>query len=419
MPHDARPAEAPPARRPSRILVVSHTHPRLTQGGAEIAAFEQFRRLREAPGVDAFFLAGNGGWHAARAGVVIQRPFGPGEFLAEAPGYDHFRHGNAAPGLAREFGALLEELDPDIIHFHHYLGLGVELFALVRRHAPRARLVLTLHEYLLICAHFGQMVTKPDLALCDRASPQRCHRCFPELDPRSFFLRELWLKRFLHEVDLFIAPSRFLLERHVAWGLPRERFRVLENLLPPLAPVPDAPRAPGPFRAGFFGQLSRLKGVDVLVRAAEILEERGVDAVIELYGTAEHQPPEFREHVRAALAKPPRRLLPRGAYRNEAVTRLMRGVDAVLVPSIWWENSPLIIQEAAAAGRPVIGSDLGGIREKLGELPGSLLFRTGDAEDLVARIAEMAARPPPPARHAPADVSELLAAYAAIPARAP
>jgi hypothetical protein len=93
--------------------------------------------------------------------------------------------------------------------------------------------VLTLHEYLLICAHFGQMVTKPDLALCDRASPQRCHRCYPELDPRSFFLRELWLKRFLHEVDLFIAPSRFLLERHVAWGLPRERFRVLENLLPP------------------------------------------------------------------------------------------------------------------------------------------------------------------------------------------
>ena len=409
------------------MLVVSHTHPRLTTGGAEIAAYEQFRRLREAPGVRAFFLAANGGWHAERAGVVIQRPFGPDEFLVEAPGYDHFRHANANPALAREFGALLEELAPDIVHFHHYLGLGVELFALVRRHAPRAKVVLTLHEYLLICAHYGQMVTKPDLALCDRASPQRCHRCFPELDPRSFFLRELWLKRFLAEVDLFIAPSRFLMERHVAWGLPEARFRVLENMLPIPAEVPpEAARRPvspsGPFRLGFFGQLSRLKGIDVLLRAAELLEERGVDAVIEVHGSAEHQPPEFREHVRQALARAPRRLLVRGPYRNQDVLRLMRGVDAVVVPSLWWENSPLIIREAAAAGRPVLGSDIGGIAEKVGELPGSTLFRLGDADDLVRRLAAMiepAAGSHPVRRAGPETaVPALLAAYAGIPDRA-
>ncbi|MFL1462867.1 glycosyltransferase family 4 protein [Roseococcus sp. DSY-14] len=409
----------------TRILTVSHTHPRLTRGGAEIAAHEQFRRLREAPGVTAFFLAGNGGWHARRSGVVIQRPWGPDEFLADAPGYDHFRHANPNPALAREFAELLAELRPDIVHVHHYLGLGVELFAAVRRHAPQARLVLTLHEYLLPCAHFGQMVTRPDLAPCTEASPQRCHRCFPEHDPRAFFLRELWLKRFLAEVDLFISPSRFLMERHIAWGLPRERFAVLENLLPaaPGAEAPPGPRAGGgPFRAGFFGQLSRLKGVDVLVRAAEVLEEQGVDAVIELHGTAEHQPDSFREHVRKVLAAPPPRLAPRGPYRNEEVTALMRGVDAVLVPSIWWENSPLIIQEAAAAGRPVIGSDLGGIREKLAQMPGSVTFRPGDPLDLVARIAGMAALPAeartPPPRPAGARLEELLALYAALPPRA-
>lgn len=407
----------------TRVLVVSHTHPRLTRGGAEIAAFEQFRRLREAPGVTAFFLAGNGGWHARRAGVAIQRPWGPDELLADTPGYDHFRHANPNPGLAREWAALLEELRPDIIHFHHYLGLGVELFAAARRHAPQARLVLTLHEYLLVCNHFGQMVTKPDLAPCTEASPQRCHRCFPEHDPRAFFMRELWLKRFLAEVDLFIAPSRFLMERHVAWGLPRERFAVLENLLPaaPAAASPGPREEGGPFRAGFFGQLSRLKGVDVLVRAAELLEERGVEAVIELHGTAEHQPESFREHVRAVLERPPRRLIPRGPYRNDEVTALMRGVDAVLVPSIWWENSPLIIQEAAAAGRPVIGSDLGGIREKLAGLPGSMTFRVGDAMDLAARIAEMAALPAaartPEPREAGARLEALLELYAALPPR--
>nr|WP_302474379.1 glycosyltransferase family 4 protein [Roseococcus sp. MDT2-1-1] len=415
-------AVSAPVARERRVLVVSHTHPRLTRGGAEIAAYEQFRRLKETPGVRAFFLSGNAGWHARRTGVVIQRPWGEDEFLAEAPGYDHFRHANPSPALAREFGELLEELRPDVVHVHHYLGLGVELFQAVRRHAPGARLVLTLHEFLLICNHFGQMVTRPDLVLCTHASPQRCNRCYPEHEPRAFFLRELWLKRFLAEVDLFIAPSRFLMERHVAWGLPRERFRVMENHLPPHDPGPEAPRRSGPFRAGFFGQMSRLKGIDVLVRAAELLEERGADAVIELHGSAENQPTSFREHVAKVLATPPRRLIHRGPYRNAEVTELMRGVDAVIVPSIWWENSPLIIREAARAGRPLIGSGIGGIAEKLEELPGSMTFRAGDALDLADRIMEMAALPPEARTPAPEmegpGIETLLALYdeaAALP----
>jgi glycosyltransferase involved in cell wall biosynthesis len=162
--------------------------------------------------------------------------------------------------------------------------------------------VLTLHEYLAICAHYGQMVTKPDLALCERASPQRCHRCYPELDQRAFFLRELWLKRFLHEVDLFIAPSRFLRDRFVAWGLPRSASRCSRTCCRRRLLRRRRRAGQGPFRAGFFGQLSRLKGVDVLLRAAAVLEERGAAAVIEVHGSAEHQPPEFRDYVRAALA---------------------------------------------------------------------------------------------------------------------
>lgn len=70
----------------------------------------------------------------------------------------------------------------------------------------------------------------------------------------------------------------------------------------------------------------------------------------------------------------------------------------------------------AAAGRPVIGSDLSGISEKLAELPGSLTLRAGDAEALVARIAEMAAAPPPEPP-LPAGLDGLLAAYAVSPAR--
>lgn len=180
-----------------RLLVVCHTHPRLSQGGAEIVAYEQFRRALQEPGTEAWFLASGGAKHGAKPGVVIQQPYGPREFLHAGRGFDDFKLSNPDPAFEREFGALLERLQPDTVHFHHYLGVGIEALAYVKRYVPSARVVLTLHEYLLICNHFGQMVTRPDFALCHEASPDRCHRCFPEKPRESFLLRELWLKRFL------------------------------------------------------------------------------------------------------------------------------------------------------------------------------------------------------------------------------
>ena len=57
-------------------------------------------------------------------------------------------------------------------------------------------------------------------------------------------------------------------------------------------------------------------------------------------------------------------------------------VDWVIVPSIWWENSPLVIQEAFHFGRPVICSDIGGMAEKVADGVDGLHFRANDATSL-------------------------------------
>ena len=64
----------------------------------------------------------------------------------------------------------------------------------------------------------------------------------------------------------------------------------------------------------------------------------------------------------------------------------MSSADWIVVPSIWWENSPVVIQEAFRAGKPVIGSNLGGIAEKVQDGVNGLLFRVGDATDLAATL---------------------------------
>jgi glycosyltransferase involved in cell wall biosynthesis len=67
---------------------------------------------------------------------------------------------------------------------------------------------------------------------------------------------------------------------------------------------------------------------------------------------------------------------------------LMRQVDWVVVPSIWWENSPLVIQEAFLHGRPLITSDIGGMKEKVVDGVSGMHFRVSSAEDLADKLAQ-------------------------------
>jgi glycosyltransferase involved in cell wall biosynthesis len=77
-----------------------------------------------------------------------------------------------------------------------------------------------------------------------------------------------------------------------------------------------------------------------------------------------------------------------GAYRNADMPRLMQLADWVVVPSTWWENSPVVIQEAFFHGRPVIASNIGGMAEKVTVLVNGLHFRARSAEDLADRLVE-------------------------------
>ena len=113
-----------------------------------------------------------------------------------------------------------------------------------------------------------------------------------------------------------------------------------------------------------------------------------------------------------------------GPYDRADVVGLMRLADWIVVPSIWWENAPLVIEEARAAGRPVICSAIGGMAERVADGVDGLHFPAGDAAalaevmreatgpDLWARLAGQAA----PASHA-AFVGAHVALYQQLPTR--
>ena len=377
-----------------KVLMLSHGHPAFSIGGAEVASYNLFNGLNRLPGCESHYLA--------RVGPPISRhrdtPFlslrqKERETLFYANEYDYFRLSNRdVDTLSRDFTRFLHDVAPDVVHFHHFLGFGMEAVRAVRRALPNVPIVATLHEYLSICNNHGQMVKARTGALCQRASPAECAVCFPNISTAQFMRRELFIKAAFDEVDMFISPSHFLVDRYVAWGVPADKIMFLENGLEvgEIAAPRQIGRDGRRNRFAYFGQLNQFKGIKVLIEAvARVPREIWGDAVLNVFGgNLEVQPEQFQQEFRRLVQLVGRRVRFFGSYKSADLPTLMREVDWVVVPSTWWENSPVVIQEAFLHGRPVICSDIGGMAEKVRNNVNGLHFRAASAESLVDKLVE-------------------------------
>ncbi len=379
----------------TRVLVACQGHPRLNRGGNEIAAHRLFTELEASADYEAWFL---GCASPDVAGVELRgrltQPFSEREYIYAPSASDWFGFANRDPQFPAEFTALLAELQPDVVHFHGFGNLGVEAFAIARRAALGARILLTLHEYAAICAHHGQMVKRPSRALCPAAGAQACARCYPERGPTGFYLRDTYIRHFLGSVDHFIAPSAFLRRRFIEWGIAPERITHLPNVIAPGSGVAPPREADGMLRVGFFGKVTPMKGIGLLMDAARLLHEGGDRTLrIEVHGTLDGQPEDMRAETEQALRRASPNVRVRGAYDPADVDRLMRGMDAIVVPSIWWENAPVVIEEARRNGRAVICAGIGGMAEAVRDGVDGFHFEAGDAGSLVRLLEGLAALP--------------------------
>ena len=384
-----------------RVLYVAHSHPTIRPGGMEMYADELYHAVREAGEFEPTFVSrvGPPGWVGAdHRGTRFARMGEDPNLYYFYTGFEEFDRllltARSKRMYTEDWHAFLHAVKPDIVHFQHSLGLGYDMIRETRSTLPHVPIVYTLHEFVPICHHAGQMVRTETLELCYEASPRRCHQCFPKIPVQSFWLRERFVKSAFELVDMFITPSEHARRRYMEWGIPPERVLHEDYGRSPIAPVPDPPDAGRRKRIGYIGQITRYKGVDVLLEAMKILEREGAGVQLVLRGAnLEVQPPEFQEQIARLLEETSDSVRFTGRYEQAELPRLLSAVDWVIVPSIWWETGPLVIHEAMMHRRPVICSDIGSMVERIRDGVNGLHFRVRDPYSLADTIRRAVSTP--------------------------
>ena len=306
--------------------------------------------------------------------------------------------------IAARFERFLDEVRPDLVHFQHVMWLSYLMIHAVKAHKLPS--LLTLHDYWFLCAN-SQLVW-PDQRTCEgKQMGLNCARCAlaqarlpgsallrPLVAP-AFWVRDALVRGAAFDADRWVAPSRFLISRYVREGFPAARFTCLENGIDVKGIQSHAqqPNAGGPLRFTYLGSLAWQKGVHIAIEAM-----RGIpasQATLTVYGD-QATFPDYARSLAASADSSNTQL--RGPLPRDAVGPALAQTDVLVVPSLWYENSPLVVQEAFAAGVPVVASDIGALAEKVRHDVDGWLCPPGDVKSWHETLQRLSEHPDEVAR---------------------
>jgi len=324
----------------------------------------------------------------------------------------------------------VRNLQPDLVHAFHLLHLSASVVDPLA--ALEVPMVFTATDFWTFCVRAN--LTKPSGELCRGPNGWNCLECrevdrwfpprvLPTDAGRGIYFRRVARKARAARPDELkkVMLSRVVLERTRALGDQVSRFDailaptqltrdlLLENGFDPgvvrLSPygidtsqfraarerrLAASSRHEGGLRVGFHGTIAEHKGLHVLVDAFRRLPERA-DATLRVCGGIGDFP-DYTASVLEAIDGDPRINLA-GRIPQEQMARELEQIDVLVVPSIWYENAPLVVYSAFAAGVPVVATDLGGMSEVVVDGHNGLLFAPADPEALAAQLMRLADEP--------------------------
>ena len=282
--------------------------------------------------------------------------------------------------MADVFEKYLLKINPDIVHIGHLSHLAILIVKIIKKY--KIPILFTLHDFWMMCIR-GQLI-KEDLSLCNGPSVEKCAKCnikyftsFEQAKKEIYYWLNL-LKEINEQIDLFIAPSQFLREKYIEYGIPENKIIYMDYGFNLTLFEKIKRNASKKIRFGFLGRIIPVKGITTLIDSFNDIDHS--EAELNIYGkfSNSHQYLLNRCENSAIHFK--------GSYNYKDIAKVFSNIDVLIVPSIWYENSPLVIQEGFLARVPVITSNLGGMAELVQDEKNGLLFEPGNVEDLKKKI---------------------------------
>ena len=322
------------------------------------------------------------------------------------------------------FKNILDKFKPDIIHFFHLSRLSASLINVSAGY--QIPMVFTATDFWFICP--TSQLRLPDNSCCngpDRLALNCLKHLVLETQPPKviskvktlpdfviaaiivlcrygFFTsrwyypyinalsrRQSFLRNQINRIDRVLVPTKIMESMLVRNGLSITKTQFcpygIETKKHHISSKAASHKRENNLRVGFIGTLYVHKGAHLLIEAVQLLANAKIK--LKIYGNLN----EFPDYVAKLknLAANDKRIEFMGTFPNSEINKVFSEIDVLVVPSIWYENTPLVIYSAQAIKCPVIATDLGGMSEAVKHEENGLLFKKGDVAGLAKLIERL------------------------------
>ncbi len=285
---------------------------------------------------------------------------------------------------------LLKEFQPELVHFHNIQFLGLSLIPLVQRLGIPT--CLSIYDYWYFCPLTSLM--KPTGESCRAQQGLGCGDCIPlrfrTIQRLLLPLRKLIFKRYLQQVQAFLVlshSSRQILEDY-GYG---DRLIEVAHLVMETEKYGDVGEPGDKPVLVYVGWVQKRKGLHVLLEAMPRVLEMNPDAKLYVLGGESQWQDEYPLKMRRMVADKGlgKSVVFLGKVEHAKVLEMLKEATVVLVPEQWENMSPVIVAEAMLMGRPVVGSNIGGIPEFISEGETGFLVEVDDSAGFANRVSTL------------------------------
>ncbi len=314
---------------------------------------------------------------------------------------------------------LINTIKPDLVHFNHLIGFSTKIISIIR--SMRIPVVFIPTDFWAICPKITLLRTF-DQSLCDGPKDiVNCLRCFKHMPKYSAQLlikasqspirnilpklnvvdslikRQDIIINNINSADKILPATHFLKEKLISQSIKQNKIKVVSygvdiGLIPSKISIPNRFTDKSPLHLGFIGSLVELKGPHIIVDALKCLGNDKKRVVLDIYGQFDDNN-SYHQRLKTKIEDIGPSVQLKGVFPHHKMGEVLRSFHFLIVPSIWHEDTPLVLCSALSAGIPAIVSKVGGMTEVINEGINGFSFPVGDSRSLSAIILEILNNP--------------------------